>query len=248
VSELRRGFSAAFRGLRLSFGNAEVRRSYAFIAAALFVVTLALDVSGIWALLAATAWEEGTSTWLVFVWVVARIAGILAILLVSPLLAIFTLNVVMPLLNEGPFLAGMRALDPARAQRLREGVHLPVPQQIKISLLRLLLFVVLGLVSFAVFFVPVVGQVAGPAMGLYFSSRTVAWELLDPYFALTNRGYEEQVAVIGRHHGAVVGFGLPFALIFAVPLLGPLVFVLAQASAATLVSEVLDADPASAPV
>lgn len=246
MNDLKRGFSAAWRGLRLAFETRDVRRSYAKIVLALLVITLSLDGGGIWALWSLTDWNDATSGWLVAALVLARVLGIVAILVVAPVLAIFTMNIVMPLFNEGPFLAGVRAIDPERARQLAQGPNLSIPHQIRISIIRLLLFVFLGLVSFAVSFIPVVGQVAGPAMGTYFTARALGWELLDPYFAFTNTPYPAQVEFLGRHHATVIGFGLPFALLFAIPIVGPLVFVMAQASAATLVCEVLEPDEAAA--
>jgi uncharacterized protein involved in cysteine biosynthesis len=245
MKDFKRGFSAAVRGLRLAFGNADVRRSYAKIVLSLLTITLTLDAGGIWGLWWATGWDDTTSGWLVAAFIVARVIGIVGILLVAPLLAIFTMNIVMPLFNEGPFLAGVRAIDPERAQQLMDGPNLSIPHQIKISILRLLLFLFLSLLAFVVSFIPVVGQVAGPAMGTYFTARALGWELLDPYFAFTNTSYQSQVEFLGRHHTSVVGFGFPFALLFAIPIVGPLVFVMAQASAATLVCEVLEPDEAA---
>lgn len=246
MKDFKRGFSAALRGLRLAFGNADVRRSYLKIVLSLLTITLAIDGGGIWGLWWATGWDDATSGWLVAAFVVARVIGIIGILLVAPLLAIFTMNIVMPLFNEGPFLAGVRAIAPERARELAESENLSIPHQIKISVVRLLLFMFLSLLAFVVSFIPVVGQVAGPAMGTYFTARALGWELLDPYFAFTNTPYQAQVEFLGRHHAAVVGFGLPFALLFAIPIVGPLVFVMAQASAATLVCEVLEPDDADA--
>jgi hypothetical protein len=40
-----------------------------------------------------------------------------------------------------------------------------------------------------------------------------------------------------RHRGLMAGFGLPYSLMLAIPLFGPLIFGLAQASAALLVAE-----------
>lgn len=242
MKDFKRGFSAALRGLRLAFGNADVRRSYVKIVLALLTITLAIDGGGIWTLWWATGWDDATSGWLVAAFVVARVIGIIGILLIAPLLAIFTMNIVMPLFNEGPFLAGVRAIDPERARQLEESENLSIPHQIKISFVRLLLFMFLSLLAFVVSFIPVVGQVAGPGMGTYFTARALGWELLDPYFAFTNTSYQAQVEFLGRHHSTVVGFGLPFALLFAIPIVGPLVFVMAQAAAATLVCELLEPD------
>jgi hypothetical protein len=42
--------------------------------------------------------------------------------LVAPLVALFVVNIVFPFLAEGVFFAGLRAVDPARADALAEGV------------------------------------------------------------------------------------------------------------------------------
>jgi uncharacterized protein involved in cysteine biosynthesis len=251
MRDFKQGISAALRGFRLAFGNADVRKSYLKVVLSLLLITVTLDVGGIWGLWSATGWDDTTAGWLVFVFVVARIVGVLGILVATPVIAIFVMNILMPIFNEGPFLAGVRALDPRRAEQLVEGDNLSIPHQIRISLVRLLLFLFLSLAAFAVSFIPVAGQICGPILGAYFTSRALGWELLDPYFAFSNMDYDRQVEFLGRHHASVVGFGLPFALMFAIPLVGPLLFVLAQASAATLVCEVLEAAPtvpAPAPV
>jgi uncharacterized protein involved in cysteine biosynthesis len=246
MGDFKRGISAALSGLRLSFGNADVRRSYAKVVAFLFLITALLDGLGIWGLWSLADWDTESAWWVVTLLVIARVVGTLGVVVAAPVIAIFTMNIVMPLFNEGPFLAGMQAINPERAAQLSEGENLSIPHQMKISALRLLLFVSLSLVAFVVSFIPVVGQIAGPLLGLYFTSRALGWELLDPYFAFTNTPYDDQVKFLGEHHTAVVGFGLPFALMFAIPLVGPLLFVLAQAAAASLVTEVLEA-PADVP-
>jgi uncharacterized protein involved in cysteine biosynthesis len=237
---MRQGLSAAGRGLRSSLRDRQVRRSYLRVALLLLLATAALDVAGIAGLWVLTDWEPTTSAWLAGALIVARILGVIAVLVVAPLVAIFVLDIVLPMFNEGPFLAGLRAVAPARAEALGTRTPLRLVAQIEISLVRLLLFLFLALCSALVSLVPVAGQIAGPILGTYFSARAVAWELLDPWFARAGIPYDEQVALLGRHHAAVVGFGLPFVFLFAVPIVGPLFFVLAQAAAATFVAEVIE--------
>ena len=54
--------------------------------------------------------------------------------------------------------------------------------------------------------------------------------------------WEAQRDYLQSHRPALIGFGLPWSAVFAIPLVGALVFGLAQAAAAVLVAEVLEPD------
>jgi hypothetical protein len=49
--------------------------------------------------------------------------------------------------------------------------------------------------------------------------------------------------LIGRHQKALLGFGLPIALLFGIPIVGPLLFGLAQVAGAMFVARELPVDP-----
>jgi CysZ protein len=109
------------------------------------------------------------------------------------------------------------------------------------------LFYYLGgtLLIFMLACVPLIGAVAGPLAQLWFTARMLSWELLDVYFERRGLDYAGQRALLKAHRGAMFGFGAPWTLVIAVPIVGPLGFGLAQAAAALLVTEVLEAKPSS---
>lgn len=238
------GASAAWAGMRLSTGSAELRRTYLQLVLVLLVVGAALDVSGIWAVLHYTAIGDDTSWWMTAGLWVARVLGIVAVLLVAPLLALSLVNALFPFLGERVFLAAMRVVSPARAEQLAASPGLPMATSVVIELRRIVAFLGRSVLIFLLSLVPVVGQVLGPVLQGYTSARGLGWELLDPYLDKLRLGYAEQRAFVGRHRAALVGFGLPLSLLMAIPLVGPLLFGLAQGAAAKLVVEVIEA-PAS---
>ncbi len=236
------GASAALRGLRLAASTAEVRKTYLQLVAAVVGIAGVFDVLGIWAVLHLTA-RDGTETWwAALTLVLLRIAGIGIVLLAAPLLGLFAVNVAFPLLGERVFYAGMAQVAPERASELRARPGMPPFRAVLDNLVRFILFVGLGLASFVVSLVPVVGAVAGPVLQAYFTARALGWELLDPWFDKLEMQFDAQHDYVRRHRAAIVGFGFPLGLVMAVPLVGPLVFGLAQAAAGVLVTEVLDPD------
>ena len=88
--------------------------------------------------------------------------------------------------------------------------------------------------------VPVLGVLLGPLAQLWFGSRMLSWELLDPYFERRGLDHANQRATMRAHRATMFGFGAPWTLLLAIPILGPLGFGLAQAGAALLVAEVLE--------
>lgn len=235
------GFAAAWSGMRLSTGSAELRRTYLQLVAVLFATATALDVAGVATVLHLTPIGDDTAWWaLVLLWV-ARVVGIVVVLLAAPLLSLALVNVVFPFLGERVFLAAMRVVDPARAEQLAAMPGLPISTGVVIALLRLLMFVGLGLATFVLSLVPVVGQVLGPVLQGYLGARGLAWELLDPYLDKLQLGFAQQRVFVATHRPALVGFGLPLTLLMAIPLVGPLLFGLAQGAAAKLVVDVIEA-------
>ncbi len=235
------GFSAAWAGMRLSTHSPELRRTYLQMVAVLFVVATALDVAGILAVLHFTPIDGGTSWWaLVLLWV-ARVIGFVVVLLAAPLISLAVINLVFPFLGERVFLAAMRVMNPARAEQLAAMPGLALPTSILVALLRLSLFAGLSVGAFVLSLVPVVGQVLGPVAQGFIGARGLAWELLDPYLDKLQLGFAEQRAFVATHRSALVGFGLPLAVVMAIPLVGPLLFGLAQGAVAKLVVDVIEA-------
>jgi len=229
------GAVLALRGLRLALGNREVRKIYLRLALALMLTSIVL-VAGlgyaIWALIPAP--ESLLLAWTL------RIVGTVLTLLAAPLLALFVVNIVFPFLGEDVFLAGLRAVDPARADELAAAEGTGFAASTANSLRRLLYFVGVTLLSFMLALVPVLGAVLGPLAQLWFGSRMLSWELLDPYFDRRGLDHAGQRATMKAHRSAMFGFGVPWTLLLAIPIVGPLGFGLAQAAAALLVTDVLE--------
>ena len=218
----------------------EVGKTYLQLVAVLFILAGALDVLGIWAVFHLTPIDGSASWWsVVGVWLL-RIAGVLIVLLVAPILALFTTNTVFPILGERVFLAGVRAVDPARADQLAALEGLPLRVSVSQNLIRMGLFLGCSLLAFAVSLVPVVGAVLGPVMQGYFTARALGWELLDPYFEKLEIRFGAQRTFVRQHRAPLVGFALPFSLVMSIPLVGPLLFGVAQAAVGTFVVELLE--------
>lgn len=232
------GAALAMRGLRLALQNAEVRRIYLRLAVVLTITSILLIAGLIYAIWALIPVPE-SSWWLALVWTL-RVAGTALTLLAAPMLALFIVNIVFPFLGEDVFLAGLRAVDAARADELAAAPGAGFAASTANSLRRLLYFIGATLLTFVVALVPVLGVVLGPLAQIWFGARMLSWELLDPYFDRRGLDHAGQRARMSAHRSAMFGFGAPWTLLFAIPIVGPLGFGLAQAAAALLVTDVLE--------
>ena len=232
------GAGLALRGLRLALDNRAVRKIYLRLALALTVTSLVLVAGLSYALWTLIPVPESLLL-LVLVWTL-RVAGTALVLMASPLLALFIVNIVLPFLGEDVFLAGLRAVDPARADELAAAKGAAFTSSAASSIRRLLYFIGMTLLIFGLALVPVLGAVLGPLAQLWLTSNMLSWELLDPYFDRRGVAYSGQRATMKAHRGAMFGFGVPWTLLLALPIVGPLGFGLAQAGAALLVTEVLE--------
>ncbi|MBV1857428.1 MAG: EI24 domain-containing protein [Nannocystaceae bacterium] len=237
------GLRAAGRGVRRVLETPEIGKTYLQLVAVLFVLAGVLSAGGIWVVLRFTPIDGTESWWLLAGMWVARVAGMLLVALVCPILALFTANILFPVLGERVFLAGVRAVSPKRADELAALEGLPLWVSVPQNLIRMALFIGLSIFAFAVSMIPVAGVVLGPALQVYFTSRALGWELLDPYFEKLDVRFDAQHAFVKEHRGPLVGFALPFSLAMSIPLVGPLLFGVAQAAAGTLVVEVFEATP-----
>ncbi|KIG13510.1 hypothetical protein DB30_08022 [Enhygromyxa salina] len=238
-----RGFRLALEGMKLALRSPDVGSAYLKLAGAVFVLTLVISSGSIWGLWASTAPAADASTWMLIGLWALRIVGSLLALMVGPLLAIFTVNIVFPMFNKGVFLAGLRAIDPDRAAALGAKPGMPFWPSVGIALWRLAKFLVLSLCCLLIGLIPVVGTIVGTVAETGLAARTVAWELLDPYFDCLDIRHAEQQAFVKRHQPALLGFGLPIALMLAIPIVGPLLFGLAQVAGAMFVARELPVDP-----
>jgi CysZ protein len=234
------GLRAAGRGVRRVLDAPEVGKTYLQLVAVLFVLAGVLNALGIWAVLHFTPIDGSESWWaLVGLWLL-RVAGLVLVVLIAPVLALFVTNTAFPVLGERVFLAGVRVVSPERADQLAALEGLPLRVSVPQNLIRMAMFLGLSVVAFGVSLIPVVGSVAGPVLQGYFTARALGWELLDPYFEKLEVRFDAQHEFVKQHRRPLVGFALPFSLVMSIPFVGPLLFGVAQAAAGTLVVEVLE--------
>ena len=240
------GVAAAFKGLRNALDDKQVREAYIRMVAALFVVITWLSAMGIWGVIALTDAGPDPSWWVLTLYWALRIFGIILVLYVSPLVSLFVINMVFPLLGERLFYSALATVSPERAAELSQQPGLPLTDGLKDAAHRLALFFGLSILAFVFSLLPVVGSIGGPVLQTYLTSRSIGWEMLDPYFDKLGWRFDDQRRFVDAHRTQLVGFGLPITLLMMIPIAGPLIFGLAQAAAAVLVGEVLER-PAEAP-
>lgn len=238
-----RGFHAAREGMKTAFRSAELGKAYLRLAGMVFALTLVISGGSIWGLWASTDPSPDAATWMVVGMWVLRVIGSLVALLIGPLLAIFTVNIAFPMFNKAVFLAGLRVIDPERAAALEAKPGMPLGPSIGIAVWRLTKFLALSLCCLLIGLIPVVGTIIGTLGQAWLTARTIAWELLDPYFDCLDIRHAEQRELIDRHQKALLGFGLPISLMLAIPIVGPLLFGLAQVAGAMFVARELPIDP-----
>ncbi|KAF3015388.1 hypothetical protein G7054_g7372 [Neopestalotiopsis clavispora] len=77
----------------------------------------------------------------------------------------------------------------------------------------------------------------------YFGSRSLMRELLEPYFARIHMSKEQKKNWFHSREGLLFGFGIGFYVLVRVPLLGVLIYGIAEASTAYLITKVTDPPP-----
>ncbi|KAK7416941.1 hypothetical protein QQX98_004852 [Neonectria punicea] len=77
----------------------------------------------------------------------------------------------------------------------------------------------------------------------YFSSRSLMRELLEPYFARVHFTKEQKRNWFRSREGVLFGFGLGFYVLVKIPLVGVLVYGIAEASTAYLITKITDPPP-----
>ncbi|KAI1454647.1 formamidase [Annulohypoxylon moriforme] len=79
----------------------------------------------------------------------------------------------------------------------------------------------------------------------YFASRSLTRELLEPYFARVHFSKEQKRKWFRSREGLLFGFGIGFYTLLRVPLLGVLIYGIAEASTAYLITKITDPPPSS---
>ncbi len=229
-----RGVRAAFEGVRVALADPGVRKAYLRVALSMLALTVTIDGLGLWALFEWVDPSTADRAWMgVVAWVV-RILGSLLVLMIGPLIAILTINILFPVFNEPLFMAGLRAQDPARADRVAAGPGMRLSTSAGIAGIRLSRFVGLTMLFMAIGLIPIVGGIVATIGQTWLTARTVSWELLDPYFDRLDIRWEDQKQFVADNRDALLGFGLPLGFMLAIPLIGPLMFGWAQGAAGTV--------------
>ena len=234
------GAALALRGLRLAVDSPDVRRVYLHLALSLLGTSIALMAGLGWAIWTLIPSPDDPAPWLSALLWTLKIGGTALAMMAAPLLSLFIVNMVFPFLGERVFLAGLKLVDPGRAAELEAAGGTGFKTSVASSMRRLIYFIGVTLLTFGLTFVPVLGTVLGPAAQLWFASRMLSWELLDPYFDRRGLAYADQKGLMKKHSAAMFGFGVPWTLLLALPIVGPLSFGLAQAAAALLVTDILE--------
>ncbi|RCI11130.1 hypothetical protein L249_7448 [Ophiocordyceps polyrhachis-furcata BCC 54312] len=77
----------------------------------------------------------------------------------------------------------------------------------------------------------------------YFSTRTFTRELLEPYFSRVKFTSSEKRNWFRSREGVLFGFGLGFYILLKIPLVGVLIYGIAEASTAYLITKITDPPP-----
>lgn len=77
----------------------------------------------------------------------------------------------------------------------------------------------------------------------YFASRSLMRELLEPYFARIHMNKQQKRNWFHSREGLLFGFGVSFYILLRVPLLGVLIYGIAEASTAYLITKITDPPP-----
>ncbi|KAL8793628.1 MAG: hypothetical protein Q9195_003780 [Heterodermia aff. obscurata] len=80
----------------------------------------------------------------------------------------------------------------------------------------------------------------------YFSSRSLMRELLEPYFSRVRFTAAQKKSWFHDREGLLFGFGVGFYIFLKIPLLGVLIYGIAEASTAYLITKITDPPPAPA--
>ncbi|SLM41182.1 transmembrane protein [Lasallia pustulata] len=80
----------------------------------------------------------------------------------------------------------------------------------------------------------------------YFSSRSLVRELLEPYFSRVRFTKAQKRAWFRDREGILFGFGVGFWIFLRIPLLGVLIYGIAEASTAFLITKITDPPPSPA--
>ncbi|MBM9460385.1 EI24 domain-containing protein [Nocardioides sp. zg-536] len=209
----------------------------ALLLAAVFVTLLFwVDDLVAWATPFADGWDAGVRTPLRFLLGLAVLAG-------AAMLAVVTFTGLTLAVGD-PFYARIWA----EVERSLGG---EVPEAgvgwlrgARDGLVLVVLGALTGLCVFVVGLLPFVGAVLGAVLGLLVSGRLLAGELVSRPLEARGLDRRARAALMRRHRGAMLGFGISVQACFLVPLGGIAVMPAAVAGATYLAREALGSEPA----
>jgi uncharacterized protein involved in cysteine biosynthesis len=239
ILRLKNGASAGLQGIAHVYRDREVRRTYRFLLLGMFLLSLLTSAGAVYAVITLTAVNATEPRWFVLGAWVLRVFGIVVAFLVSPLISITVCNLLFPVFSEIPFFAGLRSLDVKRSAQLQARRGLGTTSAIVTSLRRFGSFLVIVVCCALLGFVPVVGALLALPVQVYFTAKTVGWEMLDPYLDRLGANYQEQKRVVRTYRPEILGLGLVYSPLLSLPLVGPLCFGLLQAGAAKFVVAIM---------
>lgn len=161
------------------------------------------------------------------------VAGVVSLVL-APVVSMLAVGALFPILGERLFYAGLKRLDPARAERLAAARSDSILISLRLGVRRFARVLVFQALGFSLSFVPIVGVFIGPAVSIAGAAWIVGWEMLDPYLSRFGFTIAQQREVASAHRKTLAGFGAPAVMIMAVPLVGPLAFPFVQIAGAHL--------------
>jgi CysZ protein len=96
---------------------------------------------------------------------------------------------------------------------------------------RLLVAVFSFVLLFALGFIPVIGTIAGLALGFYFTSRSAAYDCYDAVLARRELSYRDKLAFLENHRRRTLGLGVGVTALLFVPVLNLVALGLGSAGA-----------------
>lgn len=164
--------------------------------------------------------------------ILAWIAACAVVLVAAPVLVFFGAQLLLPLWNERIFFAALEPADPALAATLAALPAAPVSRSLRRTAGRFMRWLAALAAAGLLGIVPVAGPLLSAAVGGTATAWVLAWELFDPVLDRIAPDPASERAFLARHRWLLLGAGLPWAALVALPFIGPLLFGLVQAAAA----------------
>lgn len=202
-------------------------------AAALILLALWADDIVTWATPFADGWDDLNQ---------AVLRGLFAALLIGGALlsAVLTFTAVTLLIGDPFYEALSEQVEKAEGGPRDSGVEVPWWSDVADSVRVLLRWAVFGVPLFFLGFVPLLGQTVVPAIGVAVTGFFLTIELTSVPMARQGRRLGERMLLFRHRLGLALGFGVPLALLFLIPVVA-VVLMPGAVAGATLLSRDLTA-------